>query len=120
LTTVLDRYVAPLRADRPALLSFLIFLALAGGVVPLSIGYWQRDPDFGVFPGMDAPDGKRETRLDGAYLREADLRGIRNASADTFREARTLYKARLDPALREAIEAQSPELLEPRPADVRE
>ena len=75
---------------------------------------------FGVFPGMNAPEGKRETVLDDAFLRGADLRDLRNATADTFRNARTLYKARLDPDLQAAIEEQYPELLEPRAADMRE
>jgi len=75
---------------------------------------------FGVFPGMNAPEGRSETVLDDAFLRGADLRGLRNATADTFRHARTLYKARLDPDLQAAIEEQYPELLEPRAADMRE
>ncbi|MCS3668281.1 hypothetical protein GGP77_002526 [Salinibacter ruber] len=75
---------------------------------------------FGVFPGMNAPERKRETVLEDAFLRGADLRDLRNATADTFRNARTLYKARLDPDLQAAIEEQYPELLEPRAADMRE
>lgn len=75
---------------------------------------------FGVFAGMHAPEGERETTLEGAFLREADLRDVRSATADTFRNVRTLYKARLDPELRAEIEDRYPELLEPRPSDVRE
>jgi hypothetical protein len=251
---LVDRYVAPLRADRPVLLSFLVFLAAAGIVVPLSLDYWQSDPSFwvnvlaeahgvlldlllfgclllwfdqkaerrrqieryknaiddflgweteeamyriagnirrlnregaspttlrdaylagadlknatlsevslngatlagatlqdadlsgsylgnadlsdadlhradlsgahfGVFPGMRSPDGNHQTTLKGAYLREANLRDLRNATAETFGEAQTLYKARLDPALRDEIEEKYPELLEPRASDRRE
>lgn len=75
---------------------------------------------FGIFPGMDVSEVKNETVLDGAFLRGGDLRDIRNATADTFRNARTLYKARLDPDLRAEIEEQHPELLEPRVSDMRE
>jgi hypothetical protein len=69
---------------------------------------------------MRGPEGEQETALAGAYLREADLRGVRNATADTFAEAQTLYKARLDPELQSAIEEQHPDLLEPRASDRRE
>lgn len=51
--------------------------------------------------------------FEGANLREADLRGIRDATAKTFRGAKTLYKARLDDDLRAHIEEAFPELLEP-------
>lgn len=73
---------------------------------------------FGVLAGMPAPNDERETTLSGAYLRGADLRGIRNASAQTFADAATLYKARLDPDLEAEIEDQYPELLEPRASDM--
>jgi hypothetical protein len=252
--TLVDRYIAPLRADRPVLLSFLVFLAAAAVVVPLSLDYWQNDPGFwvnvlaeahgvlldlllfgclllwfdqkaerrrqiqqyknaiddflgweteeamyriagnirrlnregaspvtlkdaylaeadlkdaslsevslngatltgadlqdadlsgsylgnadlsgadlhradlsgahfGVFAGMRSPDGNQQTTLAGTYLREADLRNLRNATAETFAEAQTLYKARLDPDLRAEIEEAYPGLLEPRAADRRE
>lgn len=75
---------------------------------------------FGVFAGMLAPGGKKETTLDGAVLREADLRGVRNATAETFRHAETLYKARLDPDLAADIEENYPELLEPQASGVHE
>jgi len=248
------RYIAPLRADRPVLLSFLVFLAVASVVVPLSLDYWQGDSEFGlnvlaeahgvlfdlllfgclllwfdqkadrrrrieryenaindflgwqtpeamyrisgnirrlnregavpeslknaylaeadlkganlsnvslngatltggtlqdvdlsgaylgnadlsdtdlhradlsgahfgVFSGMRAANGTRKTKIEDAYLREADLRGIRNASAETFAGAKTLYKAWLDPDLREEIEEEYPDLLEPRASDRRE
>jgi hypothetical protein len=251
---LVDRYIAPLRADRPVLLSFLVFLVAAGIVLPLSLDYWQNNPGFwvnvlaeahgvlldlllfgclllwfdqkaerrrrieqyknaiddflgwttdeamyriagnirrlnregaspttlrnaylagadlkdtdlsevslngatlagatlqdadlsgsylgnvdlsdadlhradlsgahfGVFPGMRSPDGTHQTTLTGAYLREANLRDLRNATAETFSEAQTLYKARLDPDLRNEIEEKYPELLEPRPSDRRE
>lgn len=251
---VIEERVAPLRADRPVLLSFLVFLVLTGAIVPLSLDYWLHDPGFltnvvaeihgmlldlllfgclllwfdqkaerrrrieqyenaiedflgwateeamyrtvgnirrlnregavpetlknaylrdadlkgadlaetslhgadlseadlqnadlsdtylgnadfsganlrkadlsgahfGVFPGMLAPDDERATTLSGAYLRGADLRNIRNASAETFAEARTLYKARLDPELEDEIEEVYPELLEPRASDMPE
>jgi uncharacterized protein YjbI with pentapeptide repeats len=61
-----------------------------------------------------ASEEKQETVLAGADLRGADLRGIRNATADTFAEAGTLFKARLDPGLEADIEAAHPELLEPQ------
>lgn len=69
---------------------------------------------FGVFSGMMASDGERDTTLTEAHLRGADLRGIRNATAETFAETRTLYKARLDPELEAEIEEQYPELLKPQ------
>ena len=75
---------------------------------------------FGVFPGMQAADGSKHTTLTGAYLREANLRNLRNATAETFADAQTLYKARLDPDLRAEIEEQYPDLLEPRASDRRE
>ncbi len=68
---------------------------------------------FGVFPGMVSAEGEAETILVGANLRAADLRDIRNATADTFAEAETLFKARLDPDLEAKIETEYPELLEP-------
>ena len=43
---VIDRKIAPLRADRPVLLSFLIFLILASIVGSLSWEYWQNEPEF--------------------------------------------------------------------------
>ena len=69
---------------------------------------------FGVFAGVMASEEEQETVLAGADLRGADLRGIRNATADTFAEAGTLFKARLDPGLEADIEAAHPELLEPQ------
>lgn len=68
---------------------------------------------FGVFAGMEASEGERETSLSGANLRGANLQGIRHATADTFAEAETLFKARLDPELEAEIESKYPELLEP-------
>ncbi len=41
-----ERTIAPLRADRPVLLSFLVFLALAALVGPLSLEYWRTEPEF--------------------------------------------------------------------------
>ncbi len=69
---------------------------------------------FGVFAGVVASEDDRETTLAGANLRGADLQGIRNASADTFAGGETLFKARLDLDLEAEIEAEHPELLEPR------
>lgn len=248
VTAALERYVAVLRADRPVLLSFLVFLAAAGLILPVSLDYWLHEPEFltnvlaeahgmlldllvfgclllwfdqkaerqrridtyrnaiedflgweteeamyrivgniqrlnregavpetlkhaylaagdlkgadlsetslngatlaeadlehadlsdtylgnadfsganlrkadlsgahvGVFAGMRAPGGTTETTLAGATLREANLRGIRNATAETFRDVDTLYKARLDPELEAEIEEEYPELLEPQ------
>lgn len=68
---------------------------------------------FGVFAGMAVAEDEQETILTEANLRAADLRGIRNASAETFAEVETLFKARLDPDLEAKIEAKYPELLEP-------
>lgn len=74
---------------------------------------------FGVFVGMTAPQDEKQSNLKGAYLRGVNLRGIRNATAQTFSEVETLYKARLDPDLEAEIEEQYPELLEPRASDWR-
>ncbi len=246
--SVLERYVAMLRADRPVLLSFVVFLAAGGLLLPLSLDYWQNEPEFlinvlaeahgmlldllvfgclllwfekkaaqrrrietyrntindflgwesneamhrivgnirrlnragaapetlkqaylehadlkgvdlseaslngatlagadlehadltdtylgnadftdanlrkadlagahfGIFAGMPAAGETKETALSGANLRAANLRGIRNATAETFRNVETLYKARLDSELKEEIEAEYPDLLEPR------
>lgn len=68
---------------------------------------------FGVFAGVVASEDERETILIGANLREADLRGVRDVTAETFADVETLFKARLDPSLEAAIEAEYPELLEP-------
>ena len=68
---------------------------------------------FGVFAGMAVAEDEQETILTGANLRAADLRDIRHATADTFAEVETLFKARLDPDLEAEIEAEYPELLEP-------
>jgi len=250
---VVDRWIAPLRVERPVLLSFLVFLLLSGAVVPVSLDYWLNEPEFltnvvaevhgvlldlllfgclllwfdqkaerrrrieryenaiedflgweteeamyrtvgnirrlnregavpetlkgaylknadlkgadlskaslhgatlvgadlanadlsdtylgnadfseanlrkadlsgahfGVFAGMPAPDDARNTVLSGAILRGADLREIRNATADTFAEVETLFKARLDPDLEARIETEYPELLEPHAASRR-
>lgn len=43
---VVERNIAPLRADRPVFLSFLVFLAVASVVGPLSWDYWQNEPEF--------------------------------------------------------------------------
>lgn len=75
---------------------------------------------FGVFAGVMASEKEQETILVGTNLRGADLRDIRNASADTFAEVETLFKARLDPDLEAEIEAEYPELLEPHAAIRRE
>lgn len=69
---------------------------------------------FGVFTGMTDSGEQDETVLADAILRGANLRGIRNASADTFADVETLFKARLDPDLEAEIEAEYPELLEAR------
>jgi len=71
---------------------------------------------FGVFAGTPSPDEQKHTDLTDAVLRGADLRHVRNATADTFADAATLYKARLDPDLEAEIEAKHPELLEPQAA----
>lgn len=68
---------------------------------------------FGVFAGMTVSGETEETILSGANLRGANLQGIRNASAETFADVETLFKARLDPDLEAEIEAEHPELLEP-------
>lgn len=68
---------------------------------------------FGVFTGMTALGEEGETILAGANLRGANLKGIRHATADTFADVETLFKARLDPDLEAEIEAEHPELLEP-------
>jgi hypothetical protein len=68
---------------------------------------------FGVFAGVVASEGEQETVLDGANLRGANLRDIRHATAETFAEAETLFKARLDADLEAEIEEKYPELLEP-------
>jgi hypothetical protein len=84
---------------------------------------WKADlsgAHFGVFAGVMASEDEQETILAGANLREADLRDIRNATADTFAEVETLFKARLDPDLATEIEAEYPELLEPQAATRRE
>jgi len=73
---------------------------------------------FGVFAGVVAAEDGQETALTGVNLRGADLRDIRNATAETFAEAKTLFKARLDPELEAQIEAEYPDLLEPH-ADAR-
>jgi Uncharacterized low-complexity proteins len=68
---------------------------------------------FGVFTGMTTSEEAEETILAGANLRGANLQGIRHASADTFAEVETLFKARLDSDLEAELEAKYPELLEP-------
>ncbi|WP_158666460.1 pentapeptide repeat-containing protein [Salinibacter altiplanensis] len=69
---------------------------------------------FGVFAGVVSSEETQETRLVGADLRGADLRGIRNATAQTFADVKTLFGARLDPDLEADIEVEYPELLEPQ------
>ena len=71
---------------------------------------------FGVFAGVVASEDEQDTALSGANLRGADLRDIRNATAETFADVETLFKARLDPELEAEIEAEYPDLLEPRVA----
>lgn len=68
---------------------------------------------FGVFAGMRGSEEEGETILAGANLRGANLQGIRHATADTFAEVETLFKARLDSDLEAEIEAKYPDLLEP-------
>jgi hypothetical protein len=68
---------------------------------------------FGVFAGVVASENGQETVLSGVNLRGADLRDVRNATAETFAEVETLFKARLNPDLEAEIEAAYPELLEP-------
>lgn len=43
---LVERKIAPLRTDRPVLLSFLVFLGLAAFVGPLSLEYWRTEPEF--------------------------------------------------------------------------
>jgi hypothetical protein len=43
---VIERWIAPLRVDRPVLLSFLVFLAVGGILVPLSLDAWLGNPEF--------------------------------------------------------------------------
>jgi hypothetical protein len=43
---VVEQTIAPLRAERPVLLSFLVFLMGAGVVVPSSLEYWLNEPEF--------------------------------------------------------------------------
>lgn len=45
-TDLIERTIAPLRADRPVLLSFLVFLCLAALVGTVSLDYWRTEPDF--------------------------------------------------------------------------
>jgi uncharacterized protein YjbI with pentapeptide repeats len=60
-------------------------------------------------------EGASQTRLADANLRGANLRGIRNADAETFADVATLYKARLDPDLEAALQEAHPELLDVQP-----
>jgi hypothetical protein len=66
---------------------------------------------FGEFVGRSRSEGAGETRLAGANLRGANLRNLRKASAQTFAEVETLYKAQLDPDLEAEIEDQYPHLI---------
>ncbi len=68
---------------------------------------------FGVFVGGATSEDEQETILSGANLRGANLEGVRHATAETFAEAETLFKARLDADLEAEIEEKYPELLEP-------
>ena len=45
---IIERRIAPLRADRPVFLSFLVFPLLAGAAAPLSLDYRTSDPEFPV------------------------------------------------------------------------
>ncbi|MFB6273228.1 MAG: pentapeptide repeat-containing protein [Salinibacter sp.] len=72
----------------------------------------------GAFAGGRVSE-QRQTVLAGANLRGADLRALRNATADAFAEVDTLFKARLDPDLEAEIEAEYPGLLEPHGAGHR-
>jgi len=65
------------------------------------------------FGKMTISQNGSQPAFEGANLREADLRGIRDATANTFRGAKTLYKARMDDELRAHIEQTFPDLLEP-------
>jgi hypothetical protein len=72
-----------------------------------------RGAHFGRFLGRNASDGSPQpTDLTGANLRGASLQGIRNATAETFADAATLYKAQLDPELEAAITEAYPALLD--------
>ncbi len=91
--------------------------AALGGADFTDANLWQanlRGADFGSFAHLLAPDANRATCLEGANLREADLRDLRNAKAATLCQADTLYKARLDPDMERKVQARRPDLLEPR------
>ena len=66
---------------------------------------------FGAFVRRSTEGDAPKTKLDGANLRGANLKNIRNAHADTFAGVATLYKAQLDPDLEAEIETAYPSLL---------
>ena len=53
----------------------------------------------------------KDTNLNGANLEEADLHCVKNLTIEQLSKVKTLYKAKLDPELREQIEKDYPHLL---------
>jgi hypothetical protein len=93
--------------------------AALGGADFTDANLWQanlRGADFGSFAHLLAPSANRATCLDGANLREADLRDLRNVKVAVLCQADTLYKARLDPEMERKVQERRPELLEPCPS----
>lgn len=86
-TTVVERTIAPLRADRPVLLSFLVFLGLAAVVGPLSLEYWRSEPEFLLNVAAEAHGVLLDLLLFGCLLLWFDQKAEKRRRVDRYKNA---------------------------------
>lgn len=84
---LLSRYVAPLRADRPVLLSFFVFLFATGVIVPLSLDYWLGDPTFLTNVLAEAHGMLMDLLVFGVLLLWFDQKAERQRRVERYRNA---------------------------------
>jgi len=86
-TNVVERTIAPLRADRPVLLSFLVFLALAALVGPLSLEYWRSEPEFLLNVAAEAHGVLFDLLLFGCLLLWFEQKAEKRRRVDRYKNA---------------------------------
>jgi hypothetical protein len=82
----LERRIEILRAERPVLLSFLVFLVVAGAVVPASLDYWTGSPDFIANLYAEAHGVLMDLLLFGCLLLWFDRKAERQRRLDRYRD----------------------------------
>lgn len=84
---VVKQKIAPLRAERPVLLSFLVFLAGAGVVVPSSLEYWLNEPEFLLNVFAEAHGVLLDLLLFGCLLLWFEQKAERKRQIETYTNA---------------------------------